>query len=296
MSSSKKSSASSRIGLIGVGLLGQAIADRLQSCGTAVLAFDVDPNRLRLLNADAMAESAQQVFDDCQTVVLSLPTSAIAVQVVNNASTRSGQTVIDTTTGEPAEMVGIASKLATANTHYAEATVAGSSEQMRRGEASLFLGADEQTAARIAPLLTKLSSQLLHLGDVGAASRFKLVHNLILGLNRAALAEGLAFAEAIGFEPNHVLEILKSTPAASEVMTTKGPKMANRDFSTQARLSQHLKDVRLILRECERLNLAVLLSKAHEKLLVRCEDAGFGDADNSAVIMAYRDLSDNGCK
>ncbi len=291
-----KSSDESRLGLIGVGLLGRAMAERFQDGGTAIFAFDVDASKLNGLERDAVAESSQQVFDRCDTVILSLPTSTIATQVITDARTRAGQTVIDTTTGEPAAMVELAKTLASSQSHYAEATVAGSSEQMRRGEASVFLGSDDVTAARVRPFLAQLSGRIFHIGGVGAASRFKLVHNLILGLNRAALAEGLAFAEANGFEPERVLEILRSTPAASEVMTTKGSKMASRDFTTQARLSQHLKDVRLILAECARLDLPALLSESHEKLLLRCEEAGFGDADNSAIIMAYRDRPNSDCK
>jgi 2-hydroxy-3-oxopropionate reductase len=75
----------------------------------------------------------------------------------------------------------------------------------------------------------------------------KLVVNLVLGLNRAVLAEGLAFSRACGFDPNDALRILAAGPAYSRAMDMKGRKMLDEEFSPQARLSQHLKDVRLIL-------------------------------------------------
>ena len=80
----------------------------------------------------------------------------------------------------------------------------------------------------------------------------KLVTNLVLGLNRAALAEGLAFAKAIGLAPAAALEVLLNCPAYSRTMDAKGPKMVAGDFTPQAKLSQHLKDVRIILAEAER--------------------------------------------
>ena len=124
---------------------------------------------------------------------------------------------------------------------------------------------------------------------VGAASRFKLVHNLILGLNRAALAEGLAFAEALGFDASDSLSILRETPATSAALEAKGEKMAKRDFNPpQARLSQHLKDVRLIRQLAEEIGAATPLSDAHQTLLKRAEALGLGESDNSAVIEALR--------
>ena len=77
-------------------------------------------------------------------------------------------------------------------------------------------------------------------GESGSGARLKLVVNLVLGLNRAALAEGLALAESCGIEPAAALNVLKATPAYSAVMDTKGPKMVAREFAPQARLSQHL--------------------------------------------------------
>jgi 3-hydroxyisobutyrate dehydrogenase-like beta-hydroxyacid dehydrogenase len=128
---------------------------------------------------------------------------------------------------------------------------------------------------------------------VGTASRFKLVHNLVLGLNRAVLAEGLSFAKVLGFDPERVLEILKETPACSKVMESKGRKMVSGDRAPQARLSQHLKDVRLIVAAAEQRGLPIPLSRVHQQLLERAERLGFGDADNSAVIEAYRPGSED---
>jgi 3-hydroxyisobutyrate dehydrogenase-like beta-hydroxyacid dehydrogenase len=98
----------------------------------------------------------------------------------------------------------------------------------------------------------------------------------------------LALAEACGIDPAATLEVLKATPAYSRAMDSKGPKMVARDFSPQARLSQHLKDVRLIRELASRVGAITPLSDAHEELLMRAVALGLGDADNSAVLEAYR--------
>jgi 3-hydroxyisobutyrate dehydrogenase-like beta-hydroxyacid dehydrogenase len=116
----------------------------------------------------------------------------------------------------------------------------------------------------------------------------KLVTNLVLGLNRAALAEGLVYAASQGISPSAALEVLRGSPAYSRQMDTKGSKMLASDYTVQARLTQHLKDVRLILETAAQSGLSLTLTAAHQQLLERAEILGFGAADNSAVIEAVR--------
>lgn len=282
---------SKRIGIVGLGLLGGAFARRLIDQGMNVFGYDVDAEKrdeLKQYGAE-IGQSTQDVFETCSLVLLSLPNSDIAASLLteNVSSSVPSQVVIDTTTGDPETMIANGAKLAERGVGYVEATVAGSSVQAYAGEAAIFVGGDDNHVKAADGLLNAMSSRQFHLGPVGAASRFKLVHNLVLGLNRAVLAEGLTFAQSQGFSMEQTLDVLKKTPAYSGVMDTKGHKMVGRDYSLQARLSQHLKDVRLILAESERTNTSTPLSEVHRQLLEQAEDLGFGADDNSAVIEAY---------
>jgi 3-hydroxyisobutyrate dehydrogenase-like beta-hydroxyacid dehydrogenase len=122
----------------------------------------------------------------------------------------------------------------------------------------------------------------------------KLVVNLVLGLNRAVLAEGLAFARASAFDPALALEVLKSGVAYSRVMDAKGRKMIEGDFAPEARLSQHHKDVRLILEAAVRTGAMLPLTQLHDFLLGQIEDRGLGNLDNSAIIRAYDPPTEGG--
>jgi 3-hydroxyisobutyrate dehydrogenase-like beta-hydroxyacid dehydrogenase len=115
----------------------------------------------------------------------------------------------------------------------------------------------------------------------------KLVVNLVLGLNRAVLAEGLSLARSCGLDLPETLRVLRAGAAYSRVMDSKGPKMIAGEFQPQARLSQHLKDVRLILAEAERVGALVPLSRLHRDLLEAVEAGGWGEEDNAAVIRAF---------
>ena len=133
-------------------------------------------------------------------------------------------------------------------------------------------------------IFKSLGAKVSYLGASGNGSRAKLAGNLILGLNRLALAEGLVFAAKLGLEPRAFLELLKVTPAYSAAMDVKGKKMLEGDFTPQARLRQHHKDVSIILKYAENSGQELPLSKKHMEVLEKAIAAGDGELDNSAVI------------
>jgi 3-hydroxyisobutyrate dehydrogenase-like beta-hydroxyacid dehydrogenase len=271
----------SNIGLIGVGLLGSAIAARLTAAGQTVLGYDLVPDR-RL-----GASSAQQVADECRTIVLCLPTSDVVAQVLAALKLARGTVIIDATTGEPDTMAAVGAKLAKDGVDYLDATVLGSSRVVRNGAAVVMAGGRREIFDAAAPLFRTFASRAFYLGSYGAGARMKLVANLALGLHRAVLAETLAFAQACDVSPTDALEVLKAGAAYSRVMDDKGEKMLHHDFTVEAKLSQHLKDVRLILASAATKGAKVPLSRVHRQLLETVEAAGYGDVDNSAIIMAY---------
>lgn len=280
------------LGLVGLGLMGTAIAERLISAGWKVIGWDINPERRAQLEAagGVSASGLDAVFRSCGRILMSLPTDDAVNDVLraDDPEWRSGQTLIDTTTGAAEAAAERAERLATRGVAYLDATISGSSQQLRAGEAVFMVGAENLAFEACRDLWACLAARSFHTGPPGSGMRMKLVTNLVLGLNRAALAEGLAFAEAMGVAPRSALEVLAASPAYSRIMDLKGRKMVEADYTPQARLSQHLKDVRLILQAAESADLALPLSEAHAGLLERAEAAGWGDLDNSALIEAIR--------
>ncbi|MBI4907632.1 MAG: NAD(P)-dependent oxidoreductase [Acidobacteria bacterium] len=279
------------IGLIGTGLLGSAMAARFLARGMPVVAWDCDPGALaevRDLGAIA-AKSADEVASRTPVLVLSLPHSGISALVLEEIGQHllSRALVIDTTTGRPEEMAAFAKRLAARGVLYVDATVGGNSTQVLAGEVIALVGGEANAFQQARSVLDTFARRVFHLGQAGAGARMKLVLNLALGLNRAVMAEALRFAAASGCDPALALEILKEGPAYSRVMDIKGERMLRRHYPAEARLSQHLKDVRLILEEGERLGAPLPLSAVHRELLEAAEALGFGHSDNSAVLEAY---------
>lgn len=272
------------IGILGVGLLGAAIADAIRKAGFDVIGFDADPRKC------LGAGDAADVVRRCGTIFVALPTSRIAGDVFSGliAHWRKDQVVLDATTGSPEDAAKFGEELSRRGVHYLDATVSGSSDQVRRRDAVVMAGGSVEVFQRSRPLLETFARSAYHLGPWGSGARMKLVTNLVLGLNRAVLAEGLAFGEALGFGPEILLEVLRDGACYSRVMDTKGEKMIRAEYTPQARLSQHLKDVRLILDEAGRTQCSTPLSELHRQLLETAEALGYGEADNAAIREAFR--------
>jgi 3-hydroxyisobutyrate dehydrogenase-like beta-hydroxyacid dehydrogenase len=139
-----------------------------------------------------------------------------------------------------------------------------------------------------APVLAAISKQQFHLGPAGSGGRAKLAVNLVGGLNRAVLAEGLAFAESLGLDLPAFLEVLKASAAYSRAMDTRGRKMIESDFAPHAWLKQSLKDFQLMHRSAERAGQELPLARLYTELIESCIAHGEGELDNSAVIRELR--------
>lgn len=294
----------SSVGLIGLGLVGTALAELLLKRQFDVVGFDIDPQRHADFEKSGgeWADSPAEVASRVERVILSLPDTNVVEQVVEGPKgllaaipasscrkTGAGaKYIIDTTTGDPERTMSLAARLARKGIAFLDATISGSSEQVRNRQAVFMVGGDKAAFEKCRDVFDVVTAKVFYLGPSGSGSKAKLASNLVLGLNRLALAEGLVFAEKLGLDLRAFLELLKATPAYSAIMDTKGEKMLKGDFTAQARIRQHHKDVSLILKYAEQAGQELLLSKVHLDVLQKAIDSGDADLDNSAVIKELR--------
>src|SRR5436190_3729326 len=267
------------VGLIGLGLVGRALAARLSAAGYEVIGTDAAP-AARSAFPGAKA-SAAEVCAQAARVFLAVFETSDVERVTAQASPK---LFIDCTTGDPERVEALAAKLAARGVGYVEARLSGSSDTIRRGVATMYVGGD---ASQCEDLLEAIAAHRRYIGGVGMAARAKLATNLVLGLSRAALAEGMALAERLGVERRAFLELLKGGPAASPAALGKGEKMASGDFTPDSRIRQHLKDVELMMACARKAGIGLPLTAQHEKLLRQAVEAGDGELDNAAIILQY---------
>jgi 3-hydroxyisobutyrate dehydrogenase-like beta-hydroxyacid dehydrogenase len=272
------------VGIVGLGLMGRALAERLLENHLSVRGYDIDAARTReaaihgVVPSPSIADLGRSVDfailavfdgDQAQTALGEIP---------------SGLPVLCVTTCEPDR----AAQLARGRPRFIELPLSGTSAQVRAGGALGLVAGDAAVIADAAPLLDAICPRRFILGSAGTAARAKLAVNLVLQLNRAALAEGLVFAERLGIAAPAFLEVLKASAAYSAVMDAKGEKMAGREYSPDSRLAQTMKDAELIRKEAERCSLELPLARANLELLARAVLLCGPDADPAAVIEPLR--------
>jgi 3-hydroxyisobutyrate dehydrogenase-like beta-hydroxyacid dehydrogenase len=182
----------------------------------------------------------------------------------------------------------LAHQLSAEGIQFIEAPLSGSSVQIENGQATLLLGGEDQDIESVRSVLNALATSQVHVGGAGMAAKAKLATNLVLGLNRAALAEGMVFAQTMGIQPETFLQLVLNTPARSEAAVVKGEMMVKEQFEPQSRIRQHLKDVQLMLDTAERRSQNLPLSQAHAQLMRNAIAQGDGELDNAAIIRQIR--------
>jgi L-threonate 2-dehydrogenase len=278
----------SPVGMIGLGLMGTALAARLLDAGRPVIGFDIDP-AMRKSFAGELAASIEDVLARCRTVIVAV-FNADQVEVVLDGFSKSGlaDLVICTTTCAPHEIVKLSNRAAQLQLRFIEAPVSGTSAEVRAGSAMALIAGEDAAIEAAASVLETLCPRQTRVGQIGDAARTKLAINLVLQNNRAALAEGIAFAESMGLEGPSFLARLRESAAYSRVMDTKAGKMLARDFTPQSHIAQTLKDAELILEEARRTKQHLPMTQVQAGLLRAAIALAGSGADSAAVIEAIR--------
>ena len=278
------------VGLIGVGLMGEVYAQRLIAVGFGIVGFDVDAARAkRLVQIGGRAGSPAEIARQCDPIVIAVFSTDQVENVVEAmlAPAGSGKIMICTSTCDPDRIAALGARVGHA-VRFLEAPVSGTSAQVRQGDGVGLIGGDVETAQIAAPVLDALFPKRFHIGKIGDGGRAKLAINLILGLNRLALAEGLVFASRLGLDVAAFLQVARDSAAASQVMDTKGPKMVAGDFAPEGRVRQTLKDSHLMIDQAGKLGQELPLLEVHATVLEACVRHGEGEQDNSIVIKEIR--------
>ena len=283
-----------RLGIIGLGLVGKAMARRLLGAGHDVRGYDIAEaarKDARDLGVEVPADAGQAV-QGVDTILLSLMTSENRRDLLwgEQAVARAldpGVLILDTTTARPEDTMADHARLAKQGVRLIDVCLCGSSQDVAEGRALALVG-DKKEAATYGHILQAFSKAQHYFDKPGQGNRAKLIFNLVIGLNRLVLAEALGLAARGGFDLDIMLEILKEGGTYSAVMDTKGAKMVSGAYEPAvARLAQHAKDVGLILEYARGVGAHVPVSELHSRLIEEVVDAGAGELDNAAIFKAY---------
>ena len=239
--------------MIGLGLLGHALASRLLASGHAVVGYDVLPERIHAFVAlgGKVAESTAEVARRADAVCVVLPTLASVEDAILGAGgvlahAGADSTVIQMSTISPALTERLARETAARGCRFLDCPVSGTSAMVARGDGLIIAGGDAVMVERWRPVLQAMLPRVVHVGPAGHATVIKLVANLLVGVHSLAAAEALTMARKAGVDLARVLEVLTAGAAGSRMLEVRGPMIAGENFPPQMKLDLFMKDLHLI--------------------------------------------------
>lgn len=287
-----------RVGMIGMGLMGQAFIHNMRKSQFVIQGYDPDPARMDQLReqgghpVDTPAEVARDV--DC--VIASVPTSDIGREVLLGAGgvaegAREGLYICDTTTARPEDSERMFADLSARGIRYLDSCVSGTSTMAQAGDLVIIAGGAEEDFNACKAYFEGFSRAAYYMGPAGSGARTKLIINLILAGNRLALAEGMVLGEKAGLEANNLLSVLQDGACSSKTMVDKGPKMIDADYSKQGQVKISLKDARLMLEQGQRLGAPMLMTSVYSQLQQAALEKGYGEKDSVAFYEIMRGMA-----
>ena len=286
------------IGFIGLGIMGQGMARRLLAVGKPLHVWTRGSDASAALIADAVpgsvtvAKSPSAVIEACERTYLMLSTPEVCEEVYTMsggvlAGVSEGKALIDCATLRPEDMASLAERVRAKGGAFVEAPVSGSKAPAANG-ALIFMCAGDETVFKAAEAeLGAMGKASVFCGEeVGKATEMKLVVNLIMGAQLAALAEGLVLADKLGLSTEDVQTVLDNGAMASPMVALKGPLMAEQKYPTAFPLKYALKDMKFALDLEAAPELPV--STVATGLYAAADAASLGEDDFCAVMEAAR--------
>ena len=287
-----------RIGIIGIGLLGSAVAARLLKGKFEVTGYDTRPEQITALAAQGLTEAASiaEVATGADAVFTILPSLQSVEETILGAGglieTASRDcTLIQMSTISPDLTRRLGAAAAAKNLGFLDAPMSGTSAMVERGDCAIFVSGERERVDACQPIFDAIAKKTVYVGDVGMASLAKLATNLLVGLNTAALAEAFVLAAKGGLAPAALLEILKGSAADSKMLEVRAPLMVSHRFDAQMKIDLFLKDFKLMLEEGLRLGVPLPLTSITQQLATATAVAGRGEEDLAAIITTLEHLA-----
>lgn len=295
--SSRQSATLQRVGVIGLGIMGGAMAFNLLRAGFHVTVHNRTPSRMESFvragadKADTPADLAAKV----QVVITNVTDSPDVAEVLFGPQgvvhgAEPGLIVIDMSTISPEATRQTARQLAQRNIEMLDAPVTGGDVGARKGTLSIMVGGPYDVFERCRPVLEALGQTIVHVGGPGAGQTVKLVNQVVVALNLLAMAEGLSFAAKSGVDLQKTLSVLRAGAAGSWALDNLAPRVLAGDFAPGFTVALQQKDLRLALEHAEKMQLPLPGTSLAQQLLRSVEAYGGHRDGTQGVVRALERL------
>lgn len=280
------------IGFIGLGAMGGKMATNLIRKGHSVRVFDVMPAAVeRLVSLGGQkAGSAAEAADGAEVVLLSLPNAAIVERTVLGPEgvldgAKPGLLLIDLSSITPRSIRMIAAQAEKKEVRVIDAPVSGGTAGAEKGTLTIMVGGEPDDFERAKPVLECIGSTIYHVGGVGAGDSVKLVNNLLLGINMAAVGEALALGVKSGIAPDVLYGIISKSSGSSYALTAKYEKFISKgSFAPGFAIDLQYKDLQLAIETAKDQNMPLILGNIAQQLYEIARTQSLGGQDISAIV------------
>ena len=283
------------MGLIGLGNMGTAVAERLLDGGYDLLVYNRTPAKAEALAARGatVAETAARLAGRADVVLTSLADDdaleAVAAEVV--AAARPGTALVDLSTVSPDASARVAALAEEASVAYLRAPVSGNPTVVRAGNLSFIVSGPRETFERVGPVLKAIGPTANHVGDGEQARIVKLAVNLVIAGLAELMSEALVLAEASEVSRRDLLEVMASSAAGAPFVEYKTEPLLRDDFSATFTTALMEKDIDLVLDAAARAGVELPVAREMKGLLRATAEAGYADDDFMALFLRLRSAS-----
>lgn len=278
-----------RIGVVGLGRMGSAIATRFVAQGVPVTGWTRSG---RAVGAVPVAPDLFTLAARADVIVLSLFDDAAVGAILAGLleCPIEGKLIIDTSTIVPSTITNIAERIAAAGANLADAPISGGPEMVEGGTCGIFVGGCHAAAERAQAALAPLSGRIFHVGPLGTGLVMKSINNAMMQSYFAGLAEQMRVARQAGLSLELALTILSGGPAGAPVLKDRMPRILGHDGSVGFPIRGAAKDNDVFRRVAAEAGVATPTLDAASAMISAAIDAGLAEADVAALIaMAYAD-------
>jgi 3-hydroxyisobutyrate dehydrogenase-like beta-hydroxyacid dehydrogenase len=286
------------VGFIGLGNMGRPMALNLVKHGFPLVVNDIDPAKVvPLLERGARAEeSAERVAAAVDRTICIVETTAQAESVIAGErgiikSAKPGHIVICMSTIDPFAARRLAETLAARGVAMLDAPVSGGTERAKSGELSIIAGGDPATFDACNDVFKAMGTKLFHVGPLGSGLAMKLVNNMLIQVNRVAVAEALVMGVKAGLDPQKIYDVVRVSTGASYAFEHGVPKILARDFAPGGTVDITYKDQELETSFAKQLGVPLLLANVTQQLYQMARAAGLNKEDGLAVIKILEKLA-----
>lgn len=277
------------VGIVGLGIMGGAIARNLIERTWHVIGFDIDAAKSAELAAAGVeiAESVELLTRDAPIIMMSLPTPA-AVESAAKAIANSGQgsrIVIELSTLTLADKLGFEAILKAAGHIPLDCPLSGTGAQARVRDLIVYASGDSAAIARCMPLFSDFAKQSADLGVFGNGSRMKFVANHLVAIHNVATAEAMILAERAGLDPKLVVDMVGPGAGGSRMFQLRAPMMVEGKYEPATmKVSTWKKDMAIIAEFAEDVGCKTPLFTLTQPVYTEAMAMGLGDQDTAAVF------------